>query len=64
MCWSHVKAFSFFFCTTSDAKSTKDRTIYYRQNDCETTSKESINSSCVFTCSGKVQKCGEQKLNR
>ena len=28
------------------------------KRDCKTTSKKRINSSCVFTCSGKLQKGG------
>ena len=29
------------------------------QSNCETTSKKRTDPSCVFTCSGKVQKGGE-----
>ena len=51
------KAFSFLFCTASDAKSTKGREhLYTEHSDCETTSKKRTGSFCVFTRSGKYEK--------
>ena len=47
-----IKAFG-FFCTASDAKSTKGGSVYI-QTDCETMSKKRTDSSFGFTHSAKV----------
>ena len=51
-----LKLLVFFFVPLVTRKAQKVESIYYIQSDCETTSKKSTDSSCVFTCSGKVQK--------
>ena len=60
MYWSQIKAFSFFFIPLVMRKVQKIESIYYIQSDCETTSKNSTDSSYVFTRSGKVLKGGER----
>ena len=50
----------FFFVPLVMSKVSKVESIYYIQSDCETMSKRSTDSSCVFTCSGKVWKGGER----
>ena len=54
-----LKLLVFFFVPLVMPKASKVESIYYTQSDCETTSKRSTDSSCVFTSSGKVRKGGE-----
>ena len=55
-----LKLLVFFFVPLAVRKVEKVESIYYIQSDCETTSKKSTDSSCVFTRSGKVRKGGER----
>ena len=54
-----LKLLVFFFVPLVMPKVSKVESIYYIQSDCETMSKRSTDSSCVFTSSGKVRKGGE-----